>query len=90
MTVTTREHLVLYDSLWCGYCRDVREVIEELGLPVMLRRVSGDPAVRQELFQATGRYTVPVLRIERADGGVRFMPESRDIIRYLRGLARQS
>ena len=38
---------------------------------------------RQELQRVLGRGTVPVLRIDRGDE-VEWLPESRDIIRYLR------
>jgi glutaredoxin 2 len=34
--------------------------------------------------EATGRRTVPVLRIEHDDGRVEWMPESADIVDYLR------
>ena len=37
----------------------------------------------QELSEAHGRRTVPVLRIFAADGEERWMPESADIVRYL-------
>ncbi len=36
-----------------------------------------------DLFRETGRATVPVLRITSPDGEQRWMPASRDIVRYL-------
>lgn len=62
---------------------DVRQVIAELDLPVQIRSVADDAAYRSELVRATGRATVPVLKIEHGDGTVRWLAESRDIIAYL-------
>lgn len=75
--------LYKYDS--CGYCRWVLRTIEELGLEgrIELRDVLREPSRREELFEARGRGTVPVLRIE-SDEGVRWMGESRDIIAWLK------
>ena len=41
------------------------------------------PGYLQELRDARGRTTVPVLRITSPDGNERWMPESSDIVRYL-------
>jgi len=75
--------LYKYDS--CGYCRWVLQTIRELGLEdrIELRDVLRDPGRRQELIEARGRGTVPVLRIE-SDGDVDWMGESRDIIAWLK------
>ena len=59
-------------------------VIEELDLDVELRHVYAEPKYRDELIEARGRGTVPVLWIQSPDGEVRWMPESLDIIEYLR------
>ena len=50
------------------------------------RNIWQDGSAMQELEQATGRSTVPVLRIEDADGQVTWMPESSDIVQYLQSL----
>ena len=78
------DELALYHFEGCGYCRLVRRVIDELGLKVQLRDILRDPGHRAALIEARGRTTVPVLRITGPDGGERWMPESRDIVRYLR------
>jgi glutaredoxin len=80
------EALALYYAESCPYCRLVRRVIEELGAAdqVELREIWRDRAHREALIAARGRATVPVLRCEGADGRVRWMPESADIIDYLR------
>ena len=81
---TAQETLALYHFASCSYCAMVRRTIEELGMSVELRDITQDPKWREELLAARGRGTVPVLRCESADGSVRWMPESRDIIKYLR------
>jgi glutaredoxin len=78
------ESYALYHLDWCPYCVMVRDVIDELGANVELRDIGREPGWREELVAARGRGTVPVLRCESADGRVRWMPESRDIITYLR------
>ena len=64
----------------------VRGAITKLGLDVELRDIRMDPRHRADLVAARGRTTVPVLRIETAAGD-EWMPESRDIVRYLQTLA---
>jgi glutaredoxin len=86
---TAAPKLSLYTMGACGFCSDVECTIDKLGMPVELHDISGAPERRNELVSACGRATVPVLRIESAEGEVRWMRESRDIIRYLRGLAGQ-
>ena len=81
--VEPEESLSLYQFAACPYCARVRQVIEELKAPVELRDVFENPAYRDELVAARGRPTVPVLRCD-AEGRSRWMPESADIIAYLR------
>ena len=73
--------LALYHSPTCAYSRRVRAAIRRLGIDVDLRD-RANPEHREELRAATGRVTVPVLRIEEG-GEVRWMPESEDIIDFL-------
>lgn len=77
--------LILYTRPWCLYCSYVRRAIAKLGLDVEERDIRADPGHRHDLVAATGRQTVPVLRIrgEGGEGGDSWMPESRDIVRYL-------
>lgn len=76
--------LALYGYPECPYCRRVLDAIASLGLDVPLRDTMRDAGHNDALYAATGRETVPVLRIERSDGSVQWMPESLDIVRYLR------
>ena len=74
--------LALYMTPYCPFCHRVQRAIERLGIDVELRDIFADSAHRDALVGARGRATVPVLRIA-TDEGDRWMPESRDIIRYL-------
>lgn len=79
----SEDRLVLYHSLSCPFCGFVTSTIERLGLDVELREIFDEPRYREQLVEARGRATVPVLRITSSDGEERWMPESRDIVRYL-------
>ena len=78
--------LALYHYAGCPYCGIVRQAIDQLGLDVELRSIHESSAILQELVEATGRRTVPCLRIESEAGDVRWLHESRDIISQLQGL----
>ncbi len=78
--------LSLYHYPSCFYCGMVRQAIQRLGLEVELRDIHQNRAYQEELYDVRGRGTVPVLRIEDADGAVEWMGESRDIIVYLENL----
>ena len=77
------EGLALYHYDGCPFCMIVRREIDRLGIEVELRNVIDDSQHRADLLAARGRGTVPVLRFTGPDGD-RWMPESRDIIAYLR------
>ena len=76
-------NLVLYHFDSCPYCRRVRDAMQRLKLDIPMRDIRETAAYRDELVAATGRGTVPVLRIESPDGQVQWMPESLDIVAYL-------
>jgi len=76
--------LALYHYDSCPFCNIVRRAIDELGATVELRNIHSSSRVLNELVEATGRRTVPCLRIEPDDGEVRWMHESSEIVRYLR------
>ncbi len=82
----TEDKLVLYHSQTCPFCALVTSAIDRLGLDVELREISEDPRYCDELVEARGRATLPVLRIISPDGEERWVPESRDIVRYLETL----
>lgn len=75
--------LALYCFDGCPFCSRVKEAVERLGVGVEYRDIQREPARREELVEATGRKTVPCLRIEEPSGEVRWMHESDDIVQYL-------
>ncbi len=77
------EGLALYHFNSCPFCMRVRDAASKLDLDLELRDIQRDADSREELMSATGRTSVPCLRIEDADGGVRWMHESLDIVDYL-------
>ncbi len=79
----TRDKLALYHFDGCPFCAVAMAAIDRLGVDVELRDIFADNKYRDELVGARGRATVPVLRITSPDGEERWMPESRDIVRYL-------
>ena len=78
-----KDKLVLYHSRTCPFCATVTAAINRLGLDVERREIFEDDRFRDQLVEARGRATVPVLRITSPDGDERWMPESRDIVHYL-------
>lgn len=83
-TVRIITDLALYMKPGCFYCRRVLEALEALDLSIEERDISRIELFRDELREATGRTTVPMLKITDKQGQVSWMPESKDIIRYLR------
>jgi glutathione S-transferase len=82
--------LALYHYTTCFFCHRVRQVIKSLGIDAELRNIHKESRWRDELVDATGRQTTPVLRIEGEDGQVEWMAESRDIVTYLTSIASKS
>ena len=76
--------LTLYASAWCPYCMMVFHALDALDLDVRRVDPRDDVEARRALYEARGHGTVPVLRIDHPDGRVEWMPESRDIVRWLR------
>lgn len=70
----------------CPFCQMVLRVLPNIKAEVQLRDVLSQPQYRQEQQQATGRTTVPCLRIEDEQGQVSWLYESIDIIQYLQRL----
>ena len=77
------KRLTLYQTVFCPYCERVRSALRRMGEDLPLRDINERAEWREELAAATGRQTVPCLRIEADDGSVEWMHESADIIEYL-------
>lgn len=83
--VDERTHgLALYVSPGCFYCARVTRALGDLGVSLELRDTWANPEFSRDLYGALGRGTVPVLRIEAADGTVTWLPESLDIVAWLK------
>lgn len=80
--------LALYYFEGCPFCARVQEAADRLEVALEYRDIQREPARREELVEATGRKTVPCLRIEEPSGEVRWMHESEDIVGYLERHAR--
>ncbi len=83
----TRTKLSLYYYDQCPFCQRVLRAINGLDVEVELRNVLTTPSWREELIQARGRGTVPVLKTDYAQGPSAWMPESADIIEHLNALS---
>ena len=83
-TFDKTDKLTLYHFGTCPYCVRVRNVIQELGVDVKDRDIFEDKDAYDELVAARGTRTVPVLRIHSEDGADHWMPESADIVDWLR------
>ena len=77
------KNLSLYHFEGCPYCQRVRDAMRRLGIEIELRDIRASTEHLGALRGATGRSTVPVLRIEEGDAKARWMPESLDIVAYL-------
>ncbi|QUJ68769.1 glutathione S-transferase N-terminal domain-containing protein [Photobacterium sp. GJ3] len=72
----------LYQFDACPFCVKVRRSAKRLALPLTTKDAK-QPEFEQELIQGGGRRKVPCLRIEKDDGQIEWMYESKDIIQYL-------
>jgi uncharacterized protein len=71
--------LTLYQAEWCPYSSAVREVLTELGLDFVARRVEPEPEERAALRELAGTDSIPVLETD--DG--RIFRGCREIFRHL-------
>jgi len=76
--------LALYQFKTCPFCIKVRQELRRLSLNIELRDARPEGEHRQALLAGGGKAQVPCLRIAEADGSVRWLYESGDIIAYLR------
>ncbi len=76
--------LYLYHYTGCLFCWRVQRVINKLGIEIEQRDIWESNEYRQQLLEACGRQTVPVLLVIDEDGKQQWIPESRDIISFLK------
>ena len=70
----------------CFYCIQVLYSLSSMGFELPLKNILFHPKYKTELITGGGKKQVPCLRIEDKNGGVQWLYESRDIIRYLKRL----
>lgn len=75
--------LALYQFSACPFCLKVRRELSRLSLTVALLDAQNHPQHREALLQGGGRVKVPCLKIADGQGGVQWLYESSEIIRYL-------
>lgn len=57
------KQVTIYSSNTCGFCTMAKRLLQQKGVVPVDIGVDGDPALRQELTQRTGRRTVPQIFI---------------------------
>lgn len=78
------KNLKLYMREGCGFCVMVMREMNRLGMDVPLNNIWQDESHNQSLIKHTGRTSVPVLYYEDTQGQGHWMPESIEIIYFLR------
>lgn len=77
------DKLTLYYRPTCSYCIRVIKTLERLNINAERLDTSINVNHLNDLVAKRNRATVPVLRIYYKDGRQEWMPESRDIIKFL-------
>ena len=80
--------LSLYQLPSCPFCVKVRRSIKREGLKIELRTISGKNEFREELIREGGKRTVPCLRIEKSDGQIQWLYESKDVVAHLQNISK--
>jgi len=81
------QNLSLYQLPSCPFCVKVRRTIKREGLKIELRNINQANDYREELIREGGKRTVPCLRIEKPDGEIQWLYESKDVAAHLQQLA---
>lgn len=85
---TKTKNLSLYQLPSCPFCVKVRRAMKREGMNVTLRNINQNTQYREELIQEGGKRTVPCLRIEKENGEVQWLYESKDVVTYLQQLVK--
>ena len=83
-------NLSLYQLPSCPFCVKVRRTMKREGLNIELRNINQKNDYREELIREGGKPTVPCLRIEKADGQVQWLYESKDVVSHLQQLVQSA
>ena len=74
----------IYVRNYCFFCARVMREIQQLGMDMEVKNIWENPDYERELRDAMRRTTVPVLYYEDEEGKSVWLPESTDIIEFLR------
>ncbi len=85
---TKTQNLSLYQLPSCPFCVKVRRTMKREGLNIELRNINQKNNFREELIREGGKRTVPCLRIEKPDGEVQWLYESKDVVVHLQQLVK--
>lgn len=55
--------VTMYASAWCGYCHRARSLLQAKGVSFEEFVIDGNPELRNEMIDRTGRHTVPQIFI---------------------------
>ena len=55
--------VTMYASAWCGYCHRARVLLQAKGVELEEIVIDGNPELRNEMIDRTGRHTVPQIFI---------------------------
>jgi glutaredoxin 3 len=62
--------VMVYTGSFCGYCQQVKALLERRGIPYTERSVEDEPGLREKLMASSGRRTLPQVYVgERYIGG---------------------
>jgi glutaredoxin 3 len=62
--------VTVYTGSFCGYCMQVKALLDRRGIPYRERSVEDEPGLREELLARSGRRTLPQVFVgERYVGG---------------------
>ena len=76
-------HLSLYQLPACPFCVKVRRAIKREGLKIKLCNINQSEVYRKELTEQGGKHKVPCLKIAEPGKDVKWLYESKDIVKYL-------
>lgn len=78
--------LVMYTTRWCGYCSQLKTVLNKFGIAYDEIDIESDPTAAEFVASANGgNRTVPTLRF--ADGSTMTNPTGREVKAKLEQLA---
>ena len=59
----TNNEIVMYSSSLCGFCAMAKRLLSEKDVPFEIRSVDGDPEMRAQMIERSGRTSVPQIFI---------------------------